>query len=227
MTYLDYLPAVFRQQDDGFLGALLDALESVVTGADDPDRPGLEESLDGIAGPEGMSGLERLFSPLPVQAADVPDRRQAPEEFLDWLAGWVAVTLRADVGVDTRRRLIANAVPLYAHRGTKAGLEALLALYGIGAAIDEELDALQIGVHATIGVDTRIGGGAPHTFRVLANIPTFDPDVLAATIDRIRWIVEAEKPAHTVFELIVETPSMQIGVHSTIGVDTMLPSRQE
>ena len=37
-----------------------------------------------------------------------------------------------------------------------------------------------------------------------------------------RSLIELEKPAHTFYELTVNYPSMQIGKHSTVGVDTIL-----
>ena len=38
-------------------------------------------------------------------------------------------------------------------------------------------------------------------------------------------IIDMEKPAHTFYVLDVVTPIFQIGVHSTIGVDTLLGSK--
>ena len=37
-----------------------------------------------------------------------------------------------------------------------------------------------------------------------------------------RALIELEKPAHTDYELDWIYPTMQIGVHSTVGVDTLL-----
>jgi phage tail-like protein len=226
MSWLEHLPAVLTEpdpDDEGFLAGLLAGLEAVMTGAGDPDRPGLEELLDGIDGPQQISlaGLERYFSPLPP-AAGGSERHQAPPDFLDWLAGWVALTVRADVTEAQRRALIANAVPLYAQRGTPAGLARLLALYDVGVVIEEDLEAFQIGVSSTIGADSRIGGGAPHAFRVLVNLPSPDPKRLREIERRLRAVIDAEKPAHTVYQLVSDTPPMQIGVRSTIGVDTMI-----
>jgi phage tail-like protein len=227
MSWLEHLPATLREPDPadpGFLEGLLAGLEDVLAGTGDAGDPGLEELLDGIEGPDqtALSGLERYFSPRPPGATAFPERHQAPAEFLDWLAGWVALTLRADVTEAQQRALIANAVPLYRLRGTKAGLEKVLALYDAGAVIEEDLDAFQIGDHATVGVDTRIGGGAPHFFRVRVSLPLTDADALEAMRRRLTAIVDAEKPAHAFYMLVIETPTMQIGARSTIGVDTML-----
>jgi phage tail-like protein len=227
MSWIEHLPPVLREtdpDDPGFLEALVASFEAVLDGAGDPDDPGLEELLDGIEGPDqvALAGLERYFSPQPPAATAFPERHQAPSEFLDWLAGWVALSLRGDITEAQQRALIANAVPLYRLRGTKAGLEQLLALYNVGAVVEEDLDALQVGVHSTIGVDTHLGGGAPHFFRVRASLAQADPEALATMRRRLSAIVDAEKPAHTFYTLVIETPAMQIGVRSTIGVDTML-----
>jgi phage tail-like protein len=227
MSWIEQLPPILRESDPAdptFLEALLAGLEAVLDGAGDPSDPGLEELLDGIDGPDqvALAGIERFFSPRPPAATAFPERHQAPADFLTWLAGWVALALRADATEAQQRALIANAVPLYQLRGTKAGLERLLALYDVGAVVEEDLDALEIGVHSTIGVDTHLGGGAPHFFRVRASLPLTDPQTLATMRRRLTAIVDAEKPAHTFYTLVIETPTMQIGVRSTIGVDTML-----
>jgi phage tail-like protein len=221
MSYLDYLPAVYREDPDAsaFLAAYLRGFEHVLTGAGDPGDPGLEEVLDGISAPgaPALAGLERYFTPLAASSG-----LQAGSEFLEWLAGWVALSLRQDATEAQQRRLVANAVSLYRLRGTAAGIQGVLAAYDIGVEIDEDLEAMQIGVHSTIGVDTRIDGGAPHVFRVRAHVA--DPGERVTLAQRITAIVDAEKPAHTTYQLTIDTPVLQIGVTSTIGVDTVLGS---
>jgi phage tail-like protein len=104
-SYLAHLPRVFG--DDPFAGRFLLAFEAVLSGL--PDRPGLQQKIDGIAD---------LFDPATTQ-----------EEFLPWLAGWVGLTLRANWDVSTRRAFIREIVPLYRLRGTKEGLSRMLSLY--------------------------------------------------------------------------------------------------
>lgn len=106
-SYLSYLPAVF--QEDPFLGRFLQAFEAILSGTGDPDKPGLEEMIEGIA---------HYFDPLETE----PD-------FLPWLSNWVALHLRADWDEDTQRRFIRQIVPLYRLRGTRAGLRRMLELY--------------------------------------------------------------------------------------------------
>jgi phage tail-like protein len=104
-SYLDYLPAIFRQEP--FVGQFLLAFETVLSGTG--SQPGLETTIGSIAG---------YFDPSVTDA-----------DFLPWLAGWVTLSLRADWDEKTRRSFIQQIVPLYKLRGTKAGLQQMLTLY--------------------------------------------------------------------------------------------------
>jgi phage tail-like protein len=219
--YLDYLPAVFQQDArpgrTNWLGRFLRGFEAILTGSGDPAGPGLEELLDGIEGQLG--GIERTFEP----GVGLPAEQRAPDEFLDWLAGWVALGLRADVEPERQRVLIANAVRLYRIRGTKSGLEQLIGLYTtLGATILEAGPRMQIGVHSTIGEDTSINGGPPHYFRLIVRLATTSPDEIATQRRIVTAIIDAEKPAHTYYTLDIETPILQIGETSHVGIDTLL-----
>ena len=224
--YLDYLPAIYQEGAQvgrpNFLGRFLLAFEHVLTGLGDPDEPGLEEILNGITDPltgaSRLAGVERYFDPGPGQ----PDAQRAPAEFLPWLASWVALALREDWGDEQRRRLIGQIVALYRERGTRAGLAKLLQTYaGMGVQIEEFTAPLQVGVTSRVGVDTMVGGGPPHYFLVRMFL-TGDPATLARQEQVARAIIDQEKPAHTHYELWIEVPTLQIGVHSTVGVDTLL-----
>ncbi len=104
-TYLDYLPAAFRE--DPFAGRFLLAFEALFTGVG--DHKGLEQTIGRIS--------------------DYLDPQTTPEEFLPWLAGWVSLSLRADWDQDTKRGFIREIVPLYRQRGTLAGLQRMLEIY--------------------------------------------------------------------------------------------------
>jgi len=104
-SYLDYLPAIFRQ--DPFVGQFLLAFETVLTGTS--DVPGLGTTIDNIAS---------YFDPMATGA-----------DFLPWLASWVSFSLRSDWDEKTKREFIQQIVPLYKLRGTKAGLLQMLSLY--------------------------------------------------------------------------------------------------
>jgi phage tail-like protein len=217
--YLDFLPAVFQEGAEpdrpNFLGRFLFGFEHILTGLGDEETPGLGEILEEV---------HTYFDPF-----------AAPPEFLDWLAGWVALVLRVDLdegepeGLDAAQRrwitrnFIARAVPLYRLRGTRAGLTELLRTYtGMGVEIDEFLDPLEVGVTSTVGVDTAIGGGPPHYFRVRL-VLAGDPLTLLRRERVARMIIDQEKPAHTFYDLVLDLPeTIEVGVRSTVGVDTLI-----
>lgn len=198
---LDHLPALFRRGGgDGapaFLERFLLPFEALVAELE-----------------AGIGSVHDTFDPDETGA-----------DFLDWLAGWVALSLRADLGVERRREFVREAVTLYRIRGTRRGLERLLYIHtGLPAEVNDLSVAFQVGVSSRVGDDTLIDGGAPHFFRVLLRVPPGDPE-------RIRWyrevataVIDQEKPAHTRYLLDLFVPSMQIGVHSQVGIDTLLGS---
>lgn len=209
--YLDDLPAIYRQEATGgrtdFLGRLLLAFEHVLTGVGDPLQPGLEEILDGIAGEHAevvMAGAHRYFTPGP----GAPDDLRAPADFLEWLSGWVALTLREDWLDEERRRILAEIVPSYRRRGTPDGLKQVLAAFtGV------QPNAITIVENGT--------NWPPHYFEVQVKVPSL--------LDLARWrgvlepILDMEKPAHTYYKLQLNpSATMRVGVHSTVGEDTLL-----
>ncbi|HEY1368274.1 MAG TPA: phage tail protein [Gaiellaceae bacterium] len=232
--YLEYLPAIFAEDGDGdgpgFLARYLLGFERVLTGLGDVDDPGLEEKLEGIPselGRPGLAGSERYFEPGP----ELDDGLRAPADFLDWLGTWVALAFRGDLGdakqrEGLQRELIAKAVWLYSLRGTKDGLEQLLHIYTrMGVTVDELEARWQLGATtSTLGIDTYLDGGAPHFFRVTVRFPASDPRGRARLTELAQAIVDAEKPAHTHYDLEIQMNTMLLGVEgrSTLGVDTLL-----
>jgi len=216
-SLLNYLPVIFQENSapgqPNFLGRFLLAFERILLGlgevSDKVPKPGLEESI---------AQLDRYFDP-----------EHTPSEFLPWLAGWVALTLRDDWEEKEKRRFIGRIVPLYQQRGTKGGLEKLLLAYtGLpkeSVRVYELTQPLQVGITSTVGVDTAIGSGLPHYFVVKMSLP------ISTEIDRKRReqiahsIIDREKPAHTYYDLIVEFPTIQVGITSTVGKDTLIGTR--
>ncbi|PPT06353.1 NHL repeat domain protein [Geitlerinema sp. FC II] len=226
-SYLQHLPALFQQDTDTgdvpFIGRFLLAFEKLLTGLEDETQPGLEEILDGISDPTStapkLAGIHRYFRPGP----GLEDSQRTNEAFLEWLAGWVALSLQDNWTAEEKRRFIAEIVPSYRKRGTKAGLESVLTAYtGMGANVRELLEPLQLGVTSTVGVDTTIGGAPPHYFLVEVFFKLSDVSVLEEKKQIVRQIIDREKPAHTYYDLVPKIPKLQIGVRSTVGVDTLL-----
>jgi phage tail-like protein len=204
--YLQYLPSIFSEHP--FLGRFLLAFEQVLSGSTEAKgepQEGLEEIITGIA---------TLFDP-----------KETREEFLPWLAGWVALSLRADWNIEQQKNFMADVVPLYRSRGTKANLIKLLGIYTIGTpTIDEgDIATMQIGLRSTIGKDTRIGEPPAHFFRVKVNLGKITDDKERERQQQIaRALIDLQKPAYTTYELIIASDTIKIGKRSTLGKDTLI-----
>jgi phage tail-like protein len=133
--YLEYLPALFHsddgEQEGSWLGQFLLPFEQV------------------------LSGFEAILSTIDDRISPA----LAPDDFVPWLASWVALTLDHNWDEHKQRQLIRNAVKLYRYRGMVAGLKDYLEIY------DERL---QPTVHEgrwpggmQIGVASQIGGLVP------------------------------------------------------------------
>jgi phage tail-like protein len=170
-SYLQYLPAIFHE--DPFVGRFLRAFEAVFSGPGVAGQPGLEEAV---------TGLVRYIDP-----------ESTPEEFLPWLASWVALSLRADWDSRTKRDFIAEVVPLYRLRGTRAGLERMLEIY----------------TREKVTVDDTFDD-PPHYFQVRLTLSEADQARLRAKQEIARAIIDQEKPAHTFYGLKLSIPTMRI-----------------
>lgn len=204
-NYLQYLPAIFSE--DPFLARFLLAFEKILTGLQGSEN-------------EPERGLEQIIADIPT----LFDPDETPEEFLDWLSGWVALSLRADWAPDQKRRFLANIVKLYRWRGTKRNLEELLKTYSQGQVeIHEGEDvSFTIGEGCEVGKTTQLGGAPPHFFQVTVTLPKPDPVTLGRELEIVEALIDLQKPAHTYYKVNPVHYTMQIKDRSTIGVSTWL-----
>lgn len=152
--------------------------------------------------------FERVLLDIEQSIAQLPslfDPAETPGEFLPWLSSWVAFTLRADFAPAQQRKFLARVASLYRRRGTKENLRELLTIFTNGAIPAIEEDPAQ-----------------PHFFRVTMRLPANSPEAQLRQSAIAHALIDLEKPAHTDYELHLLFPTMQIGVTSTIGVDTLL-----
>jgi phage tail-like protein len=221
-SLLKYLPEIYSE--DPFLGYYLAAFEKILLrNPDKAGERGLEQKIESIAS---------YFNPLKEKKAEPIEQRppeffieQTPPEFLQWLSGWVALSLRADLNELRQREFIRNAVRLYQLRGTKKGLEEVVSLYTqLGATITEPSFPFQVETtgRSRVGDETVIEGGAPFVFHVLINLSTTDTAEIKKQYDVVMAILNMEKPSHTQFILDYTTPIMQIEDHSQVEKDTLL-----
>lgn len=231
-SYLDNLPAIFQQDSvegrPNFLGRYLLAFEQILTGLENDQSPGLEEILNGftVSGSNGetsrpLSGIQRYFEAggnfngNSDRQFDIGER--TPSDFLEWLSGWVALTLRADLNEEQQRNFIARAVSLYRLRGTLAGLQEMLRIYTQGSEV-------------TINEFVSSAPDEPeraHFFRVTIVLPVVDLTLISRQRKIAAAIIDLEKPAHTTYELTILPPVMQVGVpgRCNVGVNTYLVPR--
>jgi phage tail-like protein len=160
--------------------------------------------------------------------------------FLTWLGEWLDVVFLSEWPDATRREFVRRAIELYRMRGTVAGLRAVLQVH---AAFPEPLPAVieHFRVRdfaerrltpepdlvdgrvwlAGIPVETADGSGTAHRFTVVVPRAAAPDRPAVAAVHRL---IQAQKPAHTAYDLRVLDPGLRIGCQSTVGIDTLLGS---
>jgi phage tail-like protein len=221
---MEYLPAIYQEASPThprtFLGKFLLTFEKVLVGLEKESRDARSVVIGNVEAETKIEGLGEKIARL----HEIFDPGETPEEFLPWLAGWAALSLRSDMSLTRKRRLLANIIPLYRIRGTRQYLEELLLLCVDATVVvsDTELPELQLGIHSTVGSDTYLGGGAPYFFKVTLVAPHLNAPEVEAQCQIARAVIDLGKPAHTDYEFVLVSPALQLGVHSTVGVDTVL-----
>ena len=194
-TYQQYLPAIL--QEDKFLGQFLLAFEKILSGenatsiqaqiipGNEQNPPGLEEIIDNI---------HLYFNPYDSEQKIY----QTPEEFLPWLAGWVALSLRDDWKPEIKRAFIQQIVGLYRLRGTKQGLKKILGLYLESSGFGKKVEVFD-----------RFDN-FPNYFQVQLTLNDSDPEKYWRQAKIAQAIIDREKPAQTFYSLKILVPTMRI-----------------
>ncbi len=184
--YVRHLPAIY--QSDELMGRLLMLFES-------------------FWGPveQQINHLHYYFDP-----------KLTPPEALPWLAKWVDLDLDERLSLAQQRHLLSTAAAHYRKRGSRQGLIEMLEIYsGVKPAIIEHTaHNFRLGPTALMGPNIALGtSNRPHAFTVILRLPPpTGPDAAKARQDlerRLAAVIEAEKPAHTVYTLRIETVHME------------------
>ena len=219
-SYLQYLPAIYHQEDISSGNLFKDFLQIF-----QHIFLGLEDKIDQI---HTYFNLYR-----------------APLDFLPWLASWVDLVLDESWNEEKKRSLIKIAPVLYNWRGTIKGLKYFLDWFGEVEVKIKEWSwpaGFIIGIHSSVGIDTNIMEqiNTAHSF-IVEWEPEWD-SIFEYTsikerkiekerrnnlIKKIRSLIDAQKPAHTSCYFKIKTPAeerpklfpMQIEFHSSIGWD--------
>lgn len=207
---LSLLPAVFAESDaqsDGTLTRLLEVLGAVFfDGNEDPHKPNTKVTLP---------GLERQIRTVPgvfLPHGDPIDTRpgnvgHTPNHLLPWLAEWLSFAPHEYLDPPALRRVLANIVPLNGLRGTRGYLERLLELAFATQLSDIAVDdrpqqGFRIG-SSEVGRNTRLASGLPYFFSVTVRLRA---GVSKADLrPRLCAVIDYARPAHTSYELIINT----------------------
>lgn len=147
--------------------------------------------LDDRFTPRFTAALDEVLAPVFAILDGLPgylDPRLAPPDFLDWLAGWVALEIDESWTPRQRRELVANAVELHRWRGTRRGLAAHVRLLTGG-----EVEIADSGGCSSSG---RPGGPLPGDSPARAVVRVRVPDPESVDRQRLRATVAASVPAH-------------------------------
>ena len=157
-------------------------------------------------------------------------------DFLAWLGSWFDFTFLAEWSDATRRAFVRQAIALYKQRGTLPGLQAILRLHaGLPAPHPLIIEHFRLrdydarrdvpdppGPYYLAGapLDPPANEIAHHFTLALPQKAAAD----AAALQTLQRLIEAQKPAHTRYQIRLVAPGIAIGCQSTIGVDMLLGS---
>lgn len=146
-----------------------------------------------------LSAMDDALAPVFLALDSLPaylDPAITPEDFLDWLAGWVGVLLDENWPIERRRAFVAQAAELYRLRGTSEGLAAHVRVFTGG-----EVQILESG---GVSWSSRSGGELPGRagYRVEVRVKGADTPVDPARLDAL---VATAKPAHVVHRVRVNS----------------------
>ncbi len=111
-----------------------------------------------------------------------------PDDFLDWLSGWVDVVLDEEWPIERKRTFVARAVELYRLRGTIRGVSELVTLYtGVEPEIADSGGAAWSGTP---------GGDLPGVTEPHLTVRVKLPNSAGDEVRTIETLVAAAKPAH-------------------------------
>ena len=162
---IDALPGIYQE----------DPLAREVTGAFDTELAPILSTLDNVAA---------YFDPA-----------LTPEDFLEWLAGWVGILPDETWSIERRRAVVALAAQLYRKRGTPAGLEMHLRLVSAG----------DVAVTDSGGVawSTKPGSPPPGNGSYRLTVTVTPPKKGQLDPARIEALVRSAKPAHVAHQVTI------------------------
>jgi phage tail-like protein len=236
--WMRHLPALYRRDDEEtrFLERTLALFETALTGVEEA-LDGVSRYLDPAAAPDRAAGAAAAGPAI---------------GWLAWLAGWLDLELDERWDDDRRRRAVAGAFELHAARGTTVGIARLVELTtGVPVTLAEPAHGASLWRldDGALGLDTMLAPAHPQGAVLGATAmlerarlldvgdgsPLFDDLAHRFTVrcyaadlggpralDRVREVIDRERPAHTSYHLCVVRPRMRVGAQARLGIDAIV-----
>ena len=240
-SWLRYLPTIYQGGDMStsenptgeavFLERTLALFESLLGDSEDliDDLPHLFDPDAAPDGPAGTSWLDWLAGWLDFELDETwnePHRREAlARAFALYARRGTADSLRELLQLYTGAEVRIEEPSQYVNmwslgQGSTLGFTTMLApAYAEGAVLDTTATLGQSHLIDEMDYGAPLFEGSAHHFCVhlhAASVP--DPQ----DIERVRRIIEREKPAHTTYHLCLLEPRMRVGFQARIGVDSIV-----
>ena len=162
-------------------------------------------TLPGIYQEDELTGLltgvfDDALAPVLSTIDNLPaylDPALTPDDFVDWLAGWVGILPDETWPIERRRALVALAVQLYRRRGTAAGLAMHVRLLG----------AADVAVTDSGGASwsRKPGSKPPGSGANSVKVTVTQPKKGQLDPSKIDELVASSKPAHVAHEVAFAT----------------------
>ena len=136
-------------------------------------------------------GLDEVLAPIIATLDSLPaylDPATAPDDMLNWLAGWMGIVLDGHQTAERQRELVQEGVDILHWRGTARGVRS-----AVGALFDGPIQIVESGGAAT---SLEPGSALPGTERAELLVRLGVSDVAAFDVRRLDAIVAMVKPAH-------------------------------
>jgi hypothetical protein len=180
------------------------------------------------SGLTGLTSISQMPPPAYLYRGN-PDKLA----YLQYLASWVGLPLRADKTLSWNRRFFREAVNIAHNRSTLPGLASLLKSWHHEESLAPETVATDLIApenevntvfrlgEARIGIDTVLGQGQPSHFHVHLTADPTDvrmrgPKNIEAMAAAAKLILDLEKPAHTSYNLYIHSRTMQLAPDAPI-----------
>ena len=138
-----------------------------------------------------------------------------PDDYLSWLGQWLGIAFDDDLDESRRRLFLSHAIELYRQRGTKAGLLRMLRLSTdrcvndtlfTEAVFDPSHPYNQFAIRLVESFESLSDSSASeevaHAFKVFVPFQLGgDGESQRVAMDKVRRVLDREKPAHTSYEL--------------------------